>query len=118
MFPIPPLEPQEDALPAEQVRFQEVRVEPWPEGRRVRVHVTLTPFEQRPNLTAQISDSLQRLLCQADIIETMNNRLVFTMHLRGEELIGPFHLDIVLLYPDMGQVDQRVVAFQIDEPAA
>jgi hypothetical protein len=112
---INPLAPLTDPLPPAEVRFLEVRVEPWPDGQRVRVHVTLTPFQQRPNLVAQIVDSQNRLLSQADIIETMDERLVFTMHLREDEPQGPFRLDISLSYEDTGPVDQRGVDFRIDE---
>jgi hypothetical protein len=112
---INPLAPLTDPLPPEEVRFLEVRVEPWPDGQRVRVHVTLTPFQKRPNLVAQIFDAEKRLLSQADIIETMDDRLVFTMHLRADAPQGPFRLAIVTGYEEMGQIDQREVDFRIDE---
>ncbi|HEX7973527.1 MAG TPA: hypothetical protein VF498_03890 [Anaerolineales bacterium] len=40
--------PPEDALPPDQVRFIDLHVELWPDGRRVRVHAEITPFQQRP----------------------------------------------------------------------
>jgi hypothetical protein len=105
-----------DPLPPAEVRFLEVRLEPWPDGQRVRVHVTLTPFQNRPNLVAKIFDSQKHLLSQADIIETMDDRLVFTMHLRADDPPGPFRLEISLHYEDTGQIDQRGVDFSIDVP--
>jgi hypothetical protein len=112
---IHPLAPLTDPLPPAEVRFVEVRVEPWPDGQRVRVHVTLTPFQQRPDLVAQIFDAESHLLSQADIIETMDDRLVFTMHLRTDEPKGPFRLDISLGYAEIGQIDQRGIHFNVDE---
>jgi hypothetical protein len=110
------LQPSTDPLPPAEVRFLEARVEPWPDGRRIRVHITVTPFQQRPNIIAQLLDFEGSLLSQADIIETMDARLVFTMHLRSEEARGPFHLKVALGYQDIGKVDQREIVFAIDGP--
>ncbi len=43
-------------LPPAEVRFTELRIEPWPDGRRLRVHVSLTPFQNKPDLEAMILD--------------------------------------------------------------
>jgi hypothetical protein len=104
-------------LPSSEVRILSARVEPWPDGLRVRVHLALTPFEQPPNLTAQILDNQKRLLAQADIIETISARLVFTMHLRGGGS-GDLRLLVTVSYPDLGEIDSRTISFRIDAAAA
>ena len=41
-----------------EVRIIELRAEPWPEdGRRVRIHLEVTPFLERPNLEVPITDA-------------------------------------------------------------
>ena len=107
--------PPEDALPPEETRFLEARIEPWPDGKRIRIHVAITPFQKKPDLVAQIFDSTGRLVTRADILETMDNRLVFTMHLRGDDILPPFRLEIGMGYQDIGQVDLRIVDFNVNE---
>jgi hypothetical protein len=113
MFHFDPQDPAEDALQPTEVRFIEARVEPWPDGRRVRVHLLITPFTQRPNLRAIIKNLLGEEICSAHIIETIDNRIVFTLHLRGEITERNYLLDISLYYEDIGEVDSRHVEFEI-----
>ena len=108
-----PLDPPEDACQPADVRFQEVKVEPWPDGKKVRVHVVLTPFIKRPDLSTKILDETGDEVCSADIIQTMDDRMVFTLHLRGETLSTRFTLQINISYEDIGQVDQRSLEFEI-----
>jgi hypothetical protein len=107
----------EEALPPSEVRFTELRVEPWPDGRRVRVLITLTPFQQNPSLEAVLSDALHQPLSSTSIIETADDRLVFTMHLRPAVAGVPYHLTASILYPEIGMVDERSTSFEV-QPAA
>jgi hypothetical protein len=102
----------------------ELRVEPWPDGRRVRVHITLTPFQQKPSLEAVLSDTDHTPLASSSIIETADKRLVFTMHLRpapgGAPLPGTprgYHLTAAVIYPEIGVVDERSITFEVHPPA-
>jgi len=98
-------------LPPADVRFTEVRIEPWPDGRRVRVHMDMTPFQQNPNLEATITDRAGKEAAHTLIVETAEHRIVFTMHLRGE-IGGPYHLTADLSYPEVGIVDSRSISFE------
>lgn len=106
-----------EALEPGDVRFMDVRVEPWPDNRRVRALITLTPFVKRPNLYAEVRDPQGSAVCSAHVIETMDARMVFTLHLRGEPVDGLYTLDIRCMYDDLGEIDQRTVAFDIHVPA-
>jgi hypothetical protein len=101
------------ARPPAEVRFTELRVEPWPDGRRVRVHVSLTPFQKNPNLEASITNTAGSEVAHADVIETADVRFVFTMHIRGDEGNGVFTLSANLNYEDIGKVDARSISFEI-----
>lgn len=114
MFPSNPF-PSEDALPPQDTRFTELRIEPWADGRRVRVHMGLTPFQQRPNLEAHILDSQGNEIASTTIIENMDIKLVFTMHIRGPEITGPFTLLANIAYQDLGVVDEGKVVFDLQE---
>ncbi len=110
-----PLNPDPEALPPQQVRFLDLHVEPWPDGRRVRVHVSLTPFQQNPNLEAVILASDGHEVARASIIENADDRFVFTMHIRADPAAGIYSLAATIEYDDIGKVDERTVSFETSE---
>lgn len=108
-----PSEQAEDALPPEQVRFLDLHAEPWPDGRRVRVHVTLTPFRQPPNLEASIF-TLQGLeVSHVSIIENVDDRFVITMHLRDRDPQSEYRLEALVSYPEKGTVARDSCIFSM-----
>lgn len=111
-----PFQQDENALPPEEVRFLDVHVEPWPDGRRVRVHVSLTPFQQPPNLDATIYDPTDREVSHISIVENIDYQFVITMHLRDPEPQPEYRLEIELSYPEKGVITQNSCPFAI--PAA
>lgn len=108
---------EQDSLPPTEVRFLDVHVEPWPDGKRVRVHVSLTPFQERPNLLITITTPTGEEVCSANIIESMEDRFVFTLHLRGEP-VDEYTLDTQILYAEHGVVDRRGLTFVVPAPSA
>ncbi|GAP14394.1 hypothetical protein LARV_02163 [Longilinea arvoryzae] len=108
-----PFQPNENALPPEQVRFVDVHVEPWPDGRRVRVHLTLTPFQQPPDLEVAILDGQGREVSHIAIIENIDDHFVVTMHLRDPETQSDYRLEARLSYQSKGTIAQTGCTFQI-----
>lgn len=106
-FPIP-----EGAVEPAEVRFTELRVEPWPDGKRVRVHLSLTPFLKLPNLETFVFDQDGVEIASASIIETMNFKLVFTLHLRTDDFSQMFYLISQISYIDLGVVDEKKMEFR------
>ncbi len=105
----------EGAKPPEEVRITELRVEPWPDGQRIRVHITLTPFQQNPNLDAILTRSDGEEVSRAAIIETVENRFVFTLHIRAPEAAGAYLLTATITYPDIGIVDEQSTSFDLGQ---
>jgi hypothetical protein len=103
----------EDEKPPSEVRFTELRVEPWPDGRRIRVHLTMTPFQENPSLDVILADDRGEEISRADIIETAENRIVFTLHIRNRSLNDSYQLTANLTYPENGTVDTRSITFQV-----
>ena len=97
----------EVSKPSETIHFEELRVEPWPDGHRVRVHVTLSPFAARPNLEAAIFNTDDLELQRVHIVENTDVRLVFTMHLRGAQIPGKFSLQAQVYFDQKEILDQR-----------
>jgi hypothetical protein len=109
-----PFQPDEDALPPEKVRFLDVHVEPWPDGRRVRVHVRLTPFQQPPNLEMAIIDPQGREVSHVSIIENIDFQFVLTMHLRDPEPQPEYRLETALSYQDFEIIDRNICKFHVN----
>jgi hypothetical protein len=114
MFDFQPI-PPENAVEPKDVRFTDLRCEPWSDGQRVRVLVAITPFQKRPNLEAHIFNSDQEEVASASVIETMTDKLVFTMHLRGQKVPEHYTLVASISYEDLGIVDEGRAEFDTSE---
>ncbi len=104
-------------LPPAEVRFTELRIEPWPDGRRLRVHVSLTPFQNKPDLEATILDEAGQEVSYASIIENAEQRFVFTMHIRAQTIRRTYRLVARVRYQDLGTVDEKSLTFDPLEKA-
>jgi hypothetical protein len=103
----------EDARQPADVRIASLRAEVLPDGQRVRVYLDLTPFRERPILVVGILDAHSDELARVDIVEPINHRMVFTMHLRLPEPSGAYTLRAVLSYESLGDIDQVETRFEI-----
>ncbi len=106
--------PPPGALPPTEVRILDMHTEPWPDGRRFKVLITLTPFQQFPNLEVILLNGKAEELARTSIIETAEEKLVFTMHLRGEAAPGQeYLLRAILSYPDLPGVHHLETRFTL-----
>lgn len=122
-------DPNEIPLPPADVRIESLTAEPYPDGRRVRVALSVTPFQQRPTLDLTIHNAAGDLVSQASIIESMTRKIELTLHLRGPQPLGAHRLEAVLFYekrlpapedqsappppPEIQLVDRRQLDFDI-----
>ena len=93
-------DPSEVPLPPEEVRIRQVRAEPWPDGRRVRVTLEVDPFQRRPNADLSITNPQGEQVAQASVIEPMGRKMELTMHLREPQPAGLYTLLVVLFYSE------------------
>lgn len=107
--------PPEDALPPSEIRFIELNVDPWPDGRRVRVLAEITPAQQSPNLDFDILDGQGNSVSHVRIIECAESRITFTMHIRTAPLSNSYTLTGSISYTDLGSVDERKCPFTTQE---
>src|SRR5690242_6598022 len=117
MFP-PFDDPDLQRMPPSQVRILDLHAEPWPDGRRVRDHLELTPFEEKPNVDLDITNAAGQPVASASIVETLIPKLVITMHLRGTDPTGSYALHATVFYPDADPVDRSTVPFTIQPGAS
>lgn len=106
----------------EETHITSLTAEPYPDGRRLRVNLEITPFQTRPYIEVTLNNSEGEEVASASVVEPMSWKLEFTMHLRGE-LQNPYTLQAHLFYPDGPSDEPHTVTFEVtppseDEPAS
>lgn len=71
--------------PKDKIRIEELETVVYPDRFRIFIHVSVTMFEERPNMLLTARDADGRVAAELSIIETMHNDMEFTMHLRGQD---------------------------------
>lgn len=102
--------------PAE-TRITALGAKPYSDGRRVRVDVEMTPFQQRPHLEITLANADGREVASASVVEPMSWKIEFTLHIRGE-LRSPYTLTASLFYPDGPAAEPQAISFEVDPPPA
>ncbi len=99
-------DPEMAPRPREEIQITELKVTPYPEGRRVRVEIAITPFApvDRPNLEVVAYNAKGSNVGGFSVIEAAHHRLVLTMHLRESDPRGEYVLRANLYYDDPGRV--------------
>ena len=88
-------------VPPDEMRFLELRAEPVHDDGplRLRVYVEVTPFQKRPFIEVTLNNVEGDEIATASIIEPMQRKNVFTMHIRGSQKNGKFGLHARMYYP-------------------
>jgi len=88
-------------VPPEAMRFLELRGEAVLDdlAPRARVYVEVTAFQKRPYIEVVMLDEDGAEVAAANVIEPMQRKHVFTLHLRGGKTEGRFRLRARMYYP-------------------
>jgi len=103
-----------DRKPPEETRILALSVKPYPDTKRVRVILEMTPFLTRPHLDLVILDPSEKECAVASIIEPMTWKQEFTVYLRTEKQAGKYKLYMRLFYPPPDEEDPKF--FRLDIP--
>jgi hypothetical protein len=108
----------ERMLPAD-TRLLNVRAELYSDGKRLKVGLDLTPFQQKPYLDLVLTDSSGEIITTTSIIEPVNWNLELNLHIRKSSTSdnGVYKLTVVISYPDLGDVDRRDLTIEIPSTA-
>ncbi|HSM70636.1 MAG TPA: hypothetical protein VK851_03755 [Anaerolineales bacterium] len=101
-----------DRTTPEETRITSLSAEPYPDGYRLHVFIEMTAFQTRPHIDVKLTDCDGDEVGSTSIVEPLNFKVTFTMHIRGE-LKNPYTLEAVLFYPDDGP-SAEPVTFQFD----
>jgi|SRR5664280_2310044 hypothetical protein len=105
-------------VPPEDTRLVDMQADPYPDGKRIRVVLVLTPFLQKPYIELNLKDSTGVIAASTSIVEPVTNKLELTLHIRKPptDTTGQLTLFATLYYPDLGEVDQRLLGIILPSP--
>jgi hypothetical protein len=101
--------------PPELVRFKNVQVKNYPDGRRVKIRLGVTAFQQAPNIEIEVYNPGGDRVASTSIVELGSVNMEVTLHLRGEIVPGRYLCKLDLGYRNLSVIDSREVAFSIFE---
>ena len=102
-----------ERTPPEETKILSLTAEPYEDGRRVRVNIEMSPFEKRPHLEVNLTDTNGEEISTASFVEPMTFKLEFTLHLRTEPADGPLDLEARLFYPDGPEAEPVTARFNL-----
>jgi len=97
---------------AAETKITSLAAQPYPDGRRLRVNLEITPYQQRPNIEIILKDADGGEAASTHIVEPLSWKLEFTMHLRGA-LRNPYTLQARLYYPDGPSAEPLQISLDI-----
>jgi hypothetical protein len=110
-------EPEDVPRPKEEVHFRSLSAHPYQDGRRVRLKVALTPFQERPNLDFEIVNDAGQPVGTLTVIESMDHAFELTLHIRGPVPAGPHTVRARLYYLEGPPAVETETHFYIPDPA-
>jgi hypothetical protein len=109
-----------------------MRAEPYPDGKRVRVNLELTPFLHFPEVELTLTDPTGQTCTSASVIETVGRKLELTLRIRtlrraeghtsqgarntSHSTRGTFTLAAHLTYPNLGEIFHREATIELPLP--
>ena len=107
-------DPTDIPLPPDEVRIRELRVDPLPDNRRIRISLQITPFQTRPNIEIVITNENEEDSGSLTIIESIDPKMEFTVHLKDDEPNGQYTVSSQIYYYEDDQ-DTEAQESQLDE---
>ncbi len=88
--------------PRYQIKVEDIQIEPYPNQTRLKVTLETTQFTpaDRPNLTIRAFNPAGEELSSLTIIETLQNTISVTLHLRQPPTEGDYTVRADLYYDD------------------
>lgn len=94
-------DPNDVPLPPDEVKIRRLEARPYPDGQRIAVRFEITPFQQRPNIELSLLNNAGKKVAELSVVEVIENRMDFTMHLREENPTGQYKVAMRVFYTDI-----------------
>jgi hypothetical protein len=93
-------DPELAPRPRDEIRIEAFAVSPYPDGRRVRIELEMTPFApvDRPNLEITVRNENGEIVGSLSVIESVQRKLSLTTHLREPQPQGRYEFTAELFY--------------------
>ncbi len=91
-------ESSEAPVPPEEVRIRNLQAIPRPDGQRINVEIEITPFQRKPNVELMILNAEGQDLSSLNVVEAIDFKMDFTMHIRGSRKPGEYVLKARVFY--------------------
>ncbi len=110
--------PDEDDAPRlpDQVEIADVQVHPLPDGRRIVVQVTLTPFVENPSFDVTVLRPDGRVERSLSVVGATERASSLTMHLSGAPVEDEYIARVELIH-DGAVLRTHDVRFRVPKPA-
>ena len=99
-------DPNDPPLPPEAVRLRNLRAEPWPDGRHVKILLELTPFQKLPSAEIFLIGSEDQEVARTSILETISRKLELNLHLKPGSPAGTYTLHVTVYYQHLPTAEQ------------
>jgi len=99
-------DPNDPPLHPEAVRLRDLRAEPSPDGRRVKVYLELTPFLKRPSAEVLLIGPDGSEAASTAILEAFSRKMEFNLHLPPASAGGEYSLQVTVYYQKLPIAEQ------------
>lgn len=97
--------PNDPPVPPEDMEIRSLEVKPYEDGRRVAIDFEITPFQERPNLEIEVRNQAGRQVSTLSVVEAIEHKMSFTLHLREESPGGEYLLTMEVFYTDLSPLE-------------
>ena len=98
-------EPDANAQAPDNIRFENLIIEPFSDGRRVKLRVEITPFLENPNIEIEIFNIDGDLISNMSIVEIIEHKFDLTLHLQDNSIGKEFKLKALIFYTDLSHYE-------------
>jgi len=102
-------------LPPGEVRILDFKVDAYPDGRRLKVYIELTPFQKKPSGDIRVTDRAGNPVAATSFIEIIQPKNEMTLHLRSFDSEGQYTATATIFY-NQGLEDLEDGAQIVDLP--
>jgi hypothetical protein len=101
-------EPVGGTYSRDKVRFNQLGLFVYEDGRRIAVGFDITPFQERPSIEISVINGAGIEAASLSVIEAIEPQFNLTMHLRDTKSINPYTIEAILYYRSLDN-DRAVV---------
>ena len=98
-------------LPPNEVHIERIVAKPYPDGTRLQITITLSPFLEKPNLAISVTDKDAATLVTAEVLEPISITTELTLHIRTKYPDSIHTLTVDLYYEENEYQDTKSMDF-------